>query len=186
VTQNIYDNPEFFDGYSQLPRSRQGLAGAPEWPALRALLPPMSGQKVVDLGCGYGWFCRWATEQGAERVLGLDVSEKMLERAVASTHDSRVSYQRADLERLEFARSGFTLAYSSLAFHYISDLAGLLRTVHDALIPGGRRVRRGCTEPRPVALQPRADRPVATAGFAARAPGGTLEFQRKQHPPADR
>jgi SAM-dependent methyltransferase len=140
VTQNIYDNPEFFDGYSQLPRSRQGLAGAPEWPALRALLPPMSGQKVVDLGCGYGWFCRWATEQGAERVLGLDVSEKMLERAVASTHDSRVSYQRADLERLEFARSGFTLAYSSLAFHYISDLAGLLRTVHDALIPGGRLV----------------------------------------------
>ncbi|KAA0980545.1 class I SAM-dependent methyltransferase [Pseudomonas sp. ANT_H12B] len=63
----------------------------------------MSGQKVVDLGCGYGWFCRWAAEQDAQSVLGLDVSGKMLERAVASTNDSRVIYNRADLERLELA-----------------------------------------------------------------------------------
>jgi hypothetical protein len=38
MTQNIYDDPEFFEGYRQLARSVEGLAGAPEWPALRALL----------------------------------------------------------------------------------------------------------------------------------------------------
>jgi hypothetical protein len=27
MPQNIYDDPEFFAGYSQLPRSREGLAG---------------------------------------------------------------------------------------------------------------------------------------------------------------
>jgi 2-polyprenyl-3-methyl-5-hydroxy-6-metoxy-1,4-benzoquinol methylase len=98
VTQNIYDSPDFFAGYSQLPRSIEGLAGAPEWPALRALLPDLNGQKVVDLGCGYGWFCRWAVEQGAQSVLGLDVSQKMLERAVADGQDSRIDYRLADLE----------------------------------------------------------------------------------------
>ena len=69
MTQNIYDNPEFFAGYSRLDRSVEGLAGAAEWPALRALLPDLRGTKVVDLGCGFGWFCRFARAQGATRVL---------------------------------------------------------------------------------------------------------------------
>ncbi|MBF3542891.1 SAM-dependent methyltransferase, partial [Burkholderia pseudomallei] len=33
MTQNIYDDPDFFEGYGQLPRSRDGLDGAPEWPS---------------------------------------------------------------------------------------------------------------------------------------------------------
>lgn len=140
VTQNIYDDPEFFEGYSQLPRSVEGLAGAPEWPALRALLPDMNGQKVVDLGCGYGWFARWAVEHGAHSVLGLDVSQKMLERAAADGRDSRIIYRLANLEQLALPTAGFTLAYSSLAFHYIPDLGRLLRTVHNALVPGGQLV----------------------------------------------
>jgi hypothetical protein len=41
MTQNIYDTAEFFERYSKLPRSVEGLAGAPEWSALRALLPDM-------------------------------------------------------------------------------------------------------------------------------------------------
>jgi len=30
MAQNIYDNPDFFAGYSQLPRQVHGLDGAPE------------------------------------------------------------------------------------------------------------------------------------------------------------
>src|ERR1044071_4924732 len=101
MTQNIYDNPEFFEGYSRLGRSVQGLEGAAEWPALRALLPRMHGLRVVDLGCGFGWFCRWAREQGAAQVLGLDVSEKMLARARASVPDPMLTYALADLERFD-------------------------------------------------------------------------------------
>jgi hypothetical protein len=32
MAQNIYDNPEFFAGCSQIPRPVHGLEGAPEWP----------------------------------------------------------------------------------------------------------------------------------------------------------
>lgn len=98
MTQNIYDDPSFFDAYSKMGRSLHGLAGAAEWPALRALLPELRGLKVVDLGCGYGWFCRWAQEQGALSVLGLDVSEKMLERARSLSGASAITYAKADLE----------------------------------------------------------------------------------------
>jgi SAM-dependent methyltransferase len=140
MTQNIYDDPEFFAGYSRLGRSIEGLEGAPEWPALRALLPELRGCRVVDLGCGFGWFCRWAREQGAAEALGIDVSEKMLARARADTSDAAITYLRADLERLELAEGAFDLAYSSLALHYIENLAELLATVYRALVPGGRFV----------------------------------------------
>jgi SAM-dependent methyltransferase len=140
MTQNIYDNPTFFEGYSRLSRSTEGLAGAAEWPALRALLPDLRDLRIVDLGCGFGWFCRWAREHGARQVLGLDVSEKMLAQAGTETPDPAIAYARADLEKLELPDASFDLAYSSLALHYIDDLAGLLTTVHRALVPGGRLI----------------------------------------------
>jgi 2-polyprenyl-3-methyl-5-hydroxy-6-metoxy-1,4-benzoquinol methylase len=69
MSQNIYDNAKFFKGYSQLPRSVEGLAAAPEWEAVKALLPDLSGSRILDLGCGFGAFDRWAIEQGASRVI---------------------------------------------------------------------------------------------------------------------
>ena len=140
MAQNIYDTPEFFAGYSQLRRSLHGLAGAPEWAAIRALLPNLHGRRVVDLGCGFGWFARWAAEQGAARVLALDLSENMLARARAETTNAAVQYKRADLESLDLPAAAFDLAYSSLTFHYIEDFARLVRTVFQALIPGGHFV----------------------------------------------
>ncbi|WP_437659895.1 class I SAM-dependent methyltransferase [Sorangium sp. So ce1182] len=140
MTQNIYDDPGFFEAYSQLRRSVEGLDGAPEWPALRALVPDLTGLRVVDLGCGFGWFCRWARENGAAHVLGVDVSERMLQRARSTTSDEAIVYAQTDLERLDLPEATFDFAYSSLALHYIENLGGLLASVHRALTPGARLV----------------------------------------------
>src|SRR5690606_35713660 len=107
------------------------------WPALRGLLPDLTGADVVDLGCGFGWFCRWARDAGAASVFGLDVSERMLERAIAETADAAVRYERHDLEQLELPDVSFDLAYSSLALHYLPDVAPLFAAVRRALRPGG-------------------------------------------------
>ena len=117
MTQNIYDNDTFFTAYSQLPRSVGGLDSAPEWPALRAMLPELSGKSVLDLGCGYGWFCRWAADAGAARVLGVDVSEKMLAQARSMGEYPVVDYARLDMEQLALPPASYDLVYSSLAFH---------------------------------------------------------------------
>jgi SAM-dependent methyltransferase len=140
MAQNIYDNTAFFEAYGQLERSRQGLEGAAEWPAIQALLPDLTGLRVVDLGCGYGWFCRWAREHGAARVQGFDVSERMLARAAAMTDDAAIIYTRADMEHLELPPASFDLAYSSLAFHYLENLDALIAQVYRSLVPGGRLI----------------------------------------------
>lgn len=140
MAQNIYDNHDFYTGYSQLPRQVQGLAGAPEWPAIRAMLPDLKGKRVVDLGCGFGWFTRWAREQGAASALGLDLSERMIARAKADTSDAAIEYAIADLDTLELPRSSFDLAYSSLTFHYVEDFERLVRALFLALAPGSHLV----------------------------------------------
>ena len=137
MAQNIYDNPDFFSGYSQLPRQVHGLDGAPEWPAIRDMLPTLAGKRVVDLGCGFGWASRWMQEQGAGSVLGLDLSEKMIARAKADTSDVAIEYRIADLETLELPATAFDLAYSALTFHYLRDFDRLVRMIHAALVPGG-------------------------------------------------
>lgn len=137
MSQNIYDNQAFFNGYAQLPRSQFGLEAAPEWAAIQAMLPDLAGKQVIDLGCGYGWFCRSAREAGAANVLGIDLSEKMLARARELTDDSGISYQRGDLAQLTLHGQTFDLAYSQLALHYLPDLAPLFSTLYQALQPGG-------------------------------------------------
>jgi SAM-dependent methyltransferase len=137
MAQNIYDDEDFFVAYSGLRRSVEGLDGAPEWPTLRSMLPPMSGLRVVDLGCGFGWFTRWAAEAGASAVLGLDLSANMLARAAASTDDKRITYQRGDLDEIELPAAAFDVAYSSLTMHYLADLDRFVATVHESLVPDG-------------------------------------------------
>lgn len=137
MAQNIYDEEEFFVVYSGLLRSVEGLDGAPEWPTLRSMLPEMAGRRVVDLGCGFGWFSRWATEAGAISVLGVDLSARMLERAAADTDDARITYLRQDLETIDLPAAAFDVAYSSLALHYLEDLPRILGTLQQSLVAGG-------------------------------------------------
>ena len=78
MKKSPYDRERFFEKYSQMDRSRLGLAGAGEWESLEPLLPDFAGKRVLDLGCGYGWHCIYAAEHGAAAVTGVDLSEKML------------------------------------------------------------------------------------------------------------
>jgi SAM-dependent methyltransferase len=137
MTDNIYDTPDFFREYSLLERSQLGLEGAWEWSLLRSLLPDPGGLRILDLGCGFGWFARWARQQGAVSVLGLDVSQNMLDRAKELTTNDAIEYRRADLDNAEFPEDSFDLVFSALAFHYIRDLPRIFAAVNRALSSDG-------------------------------------------------
>jgi SAM-dependent methyltransferase len=139
TAQNIYDDPEFFAGYARLPRSEHGLSAVFEWPAFQRLLPAsLRDARVLDLGCGVGYFAREARARGAREVLGVDLSERMLEEARARTRDPAIVYVRADLEQYEPEPAAFDLVVSSLVLHYLADYPRVVRRVAACLVPGGR------------------------------------------------
>jgi SAM-dependent methyltransferase len=139
TAQNIYDDPDFFAGYSKLPRSERGLGIVYEWAAFQRLLPvSLADKRVLDLGCGLGYFAREARERGARQVVGVDLSERMLDEARRRTTDPGIVYVRDSLEGFSAEPAAFDLVVSSLALHYIADYAGLVRRIATWLAPGGR------------------------------------------------
>ena len=137
MKQNKYDDPTFFANYSRMARSIGGLEAAGEWPAFRALLPRLRDKNVLDLGCGFGWHCRYAREQQARWVLGIDISEKMIARARETTNDAAIEYRRLAIEDIDFAAGTFDVVISSLAFHYVRHFDIVCRKVHHCLVPQG-------------------------------------------------
>lgn len=140
IRQNVYDREDFFAAYQQMRRARSGINEAVEQPAMRSLLADVSGLDVLDLGCGDGQLARDLIGGGAAAVLAVDPSQRMLGLARSTGSDERIEYRCCLAEDLTVDESTLDLTVSSLAFHYIADLAGLLENVARWLRPGGRLV----------------------------------------------
>jgi SAM-dependent methyltransferase len=119
LKENKYDDEAFFEKYKDMPRSIYGLDAAGEWQILKTMLPPFSGKKILDLGCGFGWHCCYAVEHGAETVIGVDISKKMLEIARKKNTSKNITYINSSIEDVSFEPNCFDVILSSLAFHYI-------------------------------------------------------------------
>ena len=134
---NIYDDDAFFAAYGGMDRSREGLAGAGEWAQLRPLFPDLRGLDVLDLGCGYGWHCEYAAQQGAASVLGIDASRRMIQTAEERNSHPKVVYRCCGLEEYDYPTARFDLVVSNLVLHYMADLPWVYRQVRNTLRPGG-------------------------------------------------
>ena len=134
---NEYDNEKFFQEYANMTRSKEGLSAAGEWRRLKPLFPPLQGKTVLDLGCGYGWHCMYAAEQGAARVLGLDLSRKMIEEAKRRNEGAGIEYRVCGIEEYEYPESSWDCVVSNLALHYIEDIEMIFRKVYRTLKAGG-------------------------------------------------
>ncbi|KAI0423878.1 methyltransferase domain protein [Xylaria sp. FL1042] len=104
------------------------------------MLPDLKGARVLDLGCGFGWFSRFARSKGAGRVRGIDLSAKMLDKARSMTTDDAIVYEQADLENLRLPEGGYDVVFSALTFHYLASLPGLVAEIAKSLKRGGRLV----------------------------------------------
>jgi SAM-dependent methyltransferase len=111
---------------------------------LRAAYGIRPGDEVVDIGCGTGLTTREAARAAAPgRVVGVDVSERMLERAAQLTAAEgldNVRYELGDAQVHRFDPAGFDVAISRFGTMFFSDPAAALANVAAALRPGARLV----------------------------------------------
>jgi len=109
--------------------------------ALRAC-PPQPGDRVLDIGCGFGeTTLRLAELVGAEgSALGIDVSEPFIAAArqeAAEAGVGNVEFATADVQTLELPRE-LDYAYSRMGLMFCANPVASLRNVASALVPGGR------------------------------------------------
>ncbi|MDF2500094.1 MAG: methylase involved in ubiquinone/menaquinone biosynthesis [Anaerosporomusa subterranea] len=138
LKQNIYDDEIFYKSYIELRTNSTGLNDVLEIPTFRTLLPNnLTHMKILELGCGFGQACCWYVSQGAARVVGIDISEKMISRARQLYQHDKIEYVRLPIEDMSFPEEQFDLVLSSLAFHYIADLENVLKRSYHCLKKNG-------------------------------------------------
>src|SRR4051794_8794217 len=111
---------------------------------LRAAYGITPGDEVLDVGCGTGLTTREAARAAAPgRVVGVDISARMLERARQLTAAERldnVRYELGDAQLHRFDHAGFDVAISRFGTMFFSDPAAAFANIADALRPGARLV----------------------------------------------
>lgn len=131
--QNIYDNEIFFEGYKKIRDNEVNANNLFEIPALFSMMPDLKGKRILDLGCGFGEHCKRFVDCGAEKVVGIDISEKMLKVAMAENSDPRITYINISMEEISQLKEKFDIVISSLAFHYVEDFEGVIRNIYNML-----------------------------------------------------
>jgi demethylmenaquinone methyltransferase/2-methoxy-6-polyprenyl-1,4-benzoquinol methylase len=94
-----------------------------------------AGDRVLDACCGTGDLAIAARRRGAQ-VVGLDFSERMLERA--RRKEPAIEWVRGDVLELPFADESFDVATVGFGVRNVVDLDAALRELRRVLRPGGR------------------------------------------------
>jgi arsenite methyltransferase len=110
---------------------------------VRAALRPAPGERILDVGCGPGYYVAELLEQvgPAGAVTGVDASEQLL--ALARRRNAgraNAAFQLADATALPVADASFDAALSVQVLEYVADVAAVLAELRRALRPGGRLV----------------------------------------------
>lgn len=111
--------------------------------ALVAACGPVAGLRVLDLGCGQGWFSRQLAQRGAE-VTGVDISANQI--ANARRHEAEeplgISYLHLDAMRAaeQWPANSFDLVTACMVLHDLPDATAVLAGARQVVAPDGRVV----------------------------------------------
>ncbi|CAB1455075.1 unnamed protein product [Pleuronectes platessa] len=105
------------------------------------LLTLKPGQKVLDIGCGIGGGDFYMAKTFGVEVLGLDLSDNMVEIAMERATNEKlpsVQFEVADATKRMFSEGSFDVIYSRDTILHIDDKLALFKRFHSWLKPGGK------------------------------------------------
>ena len=98
------------------------------------LLNPGQGERILDLGCGTGYLTHVIAQAGA-RVIGIDKSQSMIERAQAAYPD--LDFRVMPATDFHFD-TPFDAVFSNAVLHWVLEKEAAIDQVYHCLRPGGR------------------------------------------------
>ena len=115
-------------------------------------LKELQPKLILDVATGTGDFAIEALRLNPEKVVGIDISEGMLEvgrkKMADKGHDKIISMQTADSENLPFADNNFDAIIVAFGVRNFENLKKGLAEMHRVLKPGGKVVILECSNPR--------------------------------------
>jgi SAM-dependent methyltransferase len=110
---------------------------------VRAALGARPGERILDVGCGPGFYCRELLDEVSPdgRVVGLDGSSEMLALARRRCQGhSNVDFHEADATSLPVEDATFDGVICVQVLEYVQDVPSALAELYRVLRPGGRVV----------------------------------------------
>jgi SAM-dependent methyltransferase len=106
------------------------------------LHPPHAGDRVLDVGCGFGdstqELARLVGPEGS--ALGVDVSEPFVEASIRDAGDTgltNVDFLAGDVQVMDLP-GPFDYAFSRMGVMFFANPVAALRNIRESLVPGGR------------------------------------------------
>lgn len=98
------------------------------------------GERVIDIGCGPGFLCESiaASVGPTGRVVGIDISEELIDFAIKDRSSGSVEYRVGSAINLPAEPAQFDVAVSTQVIEYVADADAVLREMFRVLRPGGR------------------------------------------------
>ena len=106
-----------------------------EKPAMYGKLPDIKGLNVLCMGCGTGEECQHLQSLGPKKVVGIDISDGLIEYAKKSYPD--LEFHVMDMESFNFPSEPFDFIYSSLVMHYVDSWKNTFQAASKVLKKGG-------------------------------------------------
>ncbi len=138
---DFYDDQDIFNTYA-LSRLRRNTPNETlEAPIIHELVGNVSGERILDIGCGNGQYGNTLIDAGAAQYTGIEPSQRMFELA----RRNLLAHANADVhhisaEQWAYIPDDFDLVMSRLALHYVDDLTEVFDGIYSALSLGGKFV----------------------------------------------
>lgn len=134
----FYDDDAVFATYMSARERQENPNDTLEKPILLEMIGELTGQRILDLGCGDAAFGREALNAGCGRYVGVEGSRNMLEAARSMLAGTAGEAIEARIEEWSYPEAAFDLVVSRLALHYVEDFAAVCASVYHTLADTGR------------------------------------------------
>jgi SAM-dependent methyltransferase len=98
----------------------------------------LEGESILDLGCGFGWFEEYAIRNGCRKIIGVDIDEKLIERAKRDAPAAEFLVQDATEILRDTGEFSVISMFDFIEHLPLRDVVDILGRIRQLLEPGGR------------------------------------------------
>lgn len=134
----VYDHEKFFIDYLKRRHREVSPNNIIERPVIVELMGDVTGEYILDLGCGDAGFGCELFQQGCSGYEGVEGSANMVEKAIEMLKGTNGKVHHSSMETWDFPEARYDKVVSRLALHYLAELGPVFKQVNKSLKADGK------------------------------------------------